>query len=89
MHNLKQVKNTGIAFVSGGRSEQVRINVNPSQLKGYGISMGHIAQTIQAFNTEQTVGAVEQEGKFHWVKTGAFLQSAADFERLVVRKCRR
>ena len=84
MHKLKQVPKTGIAFVSGGRSEQVRINVLPGQLKGYGITMGHIAKTIQSFNTEQTVGSVEQEGKFHWVKTGAFLQSASDFERLVV-----
>jgi len=84
MHNMKQVPHTGNAFVSGGRSEQVRVNVLPEQLKGYGITMGHIAKTIKSFNTEQTVGSIEQEGKFHWVKTGAFLQSAADFERLVV-----
>ena len=84
MHNLKQVPKTGNAFVSGGRSEQVRVNVLPEKLKGFGVTMGHIAKTIQSFNTEQTVGAIEQEGKFHWVKTGAFLQSAADFERLVV-----
>ncbi|MBL7001062.1 MAG: efflux RND transporter permease subunit [Gammaproteobacteria bacterium] len=84
MHELKQVRLTGNAFVSGGRSEQVRIDVLPEQLKGYGITIGHIAKTIKSFNTEQTVGAVEQEGKFHWVKTGAFLQSAADFQRLVV-----
>ena len=84
MHTLKQVPKTGIAFVSGGRAEQVRIDVMPGKLKGYGITMGHIAQTIKAFNSEQTVGAVEQDGKFLWVKTGAFLQSAADFERLVV-----
>ncbi len=84
MHHLKQVPKTGNAFVSGGRSEQVRVDVLPEKLKGYGITMGHIAKTIQAFNAEQTVGAVEQDGKYHWVKTGAFLQSAADFERLVV-----
>ena len=84
MHELKQLPDTGNAFVSGGRSEQVRVDVLPERLKGYGISMGHIAQTIQKFNTEQTVGSVEQGGQFYWVKTGVFLQSAADFERLVV-----
>ena len=84
MHQLKQVPKTGNAFVSGGRSEQVRVDVLPEKLKGYGITMGHIAKTIQGFNAEQTVGSVEQDGKFRWVKTGAFLQSAADFERLVV-----
>jgi len=84
MHELKQLPETGNAFVSGGRSEQVRVDVLPERLKGYGISMGHIAQTIQKFNSEQTVGSVEQGGQFYWVKTGVFLQSAADFERLVV-----
>jgi len=84
MHELKQLPETGNAFVSGGRSEQVRIDVLPERLKGYGISMGHIAQTIQKFNSEQTVGSVEQGGQFYWVKTGVFLQSESDFERLVV-----
>ncbi len=84
MQDLKQVPLTGNTFVSGGRSEQVRINVLPGKLKGFGITMGHIANTIQSFNTEQTVGFVEQSDKFLWVKTGVFLKSADDFERLVV-----
>jgi multidrug efflux pump subunit AcrB len=84
MHTLKQVRETGNAFVSGGRSEQVRINVLPEQLSGHGITIGHIAKTIKGFNSEKTVGSIEQDGKFHWVKTGAFLQTVADFERLVV-----
>jgi multidrug efflux pump subunit AcrB len=84
MQDLKQVPLTGNTFVSGGRAEQVRINVLPGKLKGFGISMGQIAQTIKGFNTEQTVGFVEQNDKYLWVKTGAFLTSAADFERLIV-----
>ena len=84
MQKLKEVPKTGNAFVSGGRAEQVRIDVLPEQLTGYGISIGQIAQTIKSFNTEQTVGAVEQDGKFKWVKTGVFLKSAEDFQRLVV-----
>ncbi|MCB1788464.1 MAG: efflux RND transporter permease subunit [Gammaproteobacteria bacterium] len=84
MQELKQLPQTGNAFVSGGRAEQVRVDVLPERLSGYGISMGHIAKTIQGFNTKQTVGSVEQGGKYFWVKTGSFLQSAQDFERLVV-----
>ncbi|MEN8212998.1 MAG: efflux RND transporter permease subunit [Pseudomonadota bacterium] len=84
MQDLKSLPETSNAFVSGGRAEQVRIDVQPERLKGYGISLGHIAQTIKKFNTEQTVGSVEGEGKYYWVKTGAFLTAASDFERLVV-----
>ncbi len=84
MQHLKQVPETGNAFVSGGRAEQLRIDVSPSRLSGYGISIGHIAKTIQSFNTEQTVGSIENGGKFFWVKSGGFLKTASDFERLVV-----
>lgn len=84
MHHLKQLPQTGNAFISGGRAEQVRIDVLPEKLRGYGVSMGHIAKTIQGFNTEQTVGAIEQDDKYYWVKTGVFMKSVEDFERLVV-----
>ncbi|MCB1877946.1 MAG: efflux RND transporter permease subunit [Chromatiales bacterium] len=84
MQDLKQLPKTGNAFVVGGRAEQVRVDVLPERLKGYGISMGHIAKTIQGFNAEMTVGAVEQGGTHYYVKSGTFLKSAQDFERLVV-----
>ena len=84
MQDLKHLPQTGNAFVSGGRAEQVRVDVLPERLSGYGISMGHIAKMIQGFNTKQTVGSVEQGGKYYWVKTGSFFQSAEDFKRLVV-----
>ncbi len=84
MHKMKQVPKTGNAFVSGGRAEQVLINVLPAQLKSYGVTIGHIAKTIQSSNSEKTVGAIEQGGLQYWVKTGVFLKSVSDFERLIV-----
>ena len=84
MQRLTALPKTGNAFVSGGRAEQVRVDVFPERLSGYGISMGHIAKTIEGFNSEQTVGGIEQGGRYFWVETGTFLNSAADFGRLVV-----
>ena len=81
---LKQVPKTGNAFISGGRARQLRIDITPERLVGFGLSMGQIAQVIEGFNSEQTVGFSER-GELHtYVETGAFLQTANDVRRLVV-----
>ena len=81
---LKQVPQTGNAFISGGRARQLRIDVTPERLAGFGLSMGQIAQVIQGFNSEQTVGFSERGELYAYVETGTFLRNANDVRRLVV-----
>ena len=81
---LKQVPQTGNTFISGGRARQLRIDITPERLAGFGLSMGQIAQTIQGFNSEQTVGFSERGELYAYVETGTFLRNARDVRRLVV-----
>jgi len=81
---LKQVPQTGNSFISGGRARQLRIDVTPERLVGFGLSMGQIAQVVQGFNSEQTVGFSERGELYAYVETGTFLRSANDVRRLVV-----
>ena len=81
---LKQVPKTGSTFISGGRARQLRIDVTPERLAGFRLSMGQIAQTIQGFNSEQTVGFNERGELYAYVETGTFLRKADDVRRLVV-----
>ncbi len=84
IQNLKQVPKTGNAFLTGGRSRQLKIDIQPEKLSGYGITVGHIAQVIKSFNTEQLVGSVEMNNQFYFVESGAFFNNARDFQRLIV-----
>ncbi len=81
---IKQVKNTGNAFIVGGRREQLTINVSPEKLSGYQISLDQVAQTLKSANAEATAGGVESSGAHFTVTTGAFLTGAEDIKRLVV-----
>ena len=58
------------------------MNILPEKLSGYGITVGHIAQVIQGFNTEQLVGSVEINSQFFFVESGAFFSNARDFSLL-------
>ncbi|QEP44972.1 efflux RND transporter permease subunit [Ectothiorhodospiraceae bacterium BW-2] len=84
LQSVKQIPDTGQGFIVGGRSEQVRIEVMPERLSGFGISLDQVAQTIRSANSEQRAGSVESGSQFFTVNTGAFLRSAEEIARLVL-----
>ncbi len=81
---LKEVPDTGNAFIVGGRREQITVDAFPERLSGYRISLGDVANTIKTANAEATAGGVEASGSHFSVTTGAFLKSADEIARLVV-----
>ena len=84
LQRLGEVKDAGKGFVVAGRKDQLKVEVLPERLSGYGISLPQVAQTIQTANAEKTAGGVEAGGLALTVRTGSFLKTANDIERLVV-----
>ncbi len=88
LQELGQIKNTGKGYVVGGRADQIRIEVLPERLSGYGISLQQVAETVRAANSKANVGAVESGSTAFTVYSGAFLKSAEDVNKLVVGAAR-
>ncbi len=84
MQRLNEITNTSKAFIIGGRKEVVKVEVLPEILSGYGISLGQVAQAIQASNTEMPVGPVESGGRSLVVVSGSFLKNDRDLGNIVV-----
>lgn len=84
LQRLEEVPNSGKGFVTGGRAEQIRVEVSPERLSGFGIGVDQVANTIRTANAEQSAGHVEGNNSVFNVYTGAFLQSARDVSNLVV-----
>ncbi|KAF0143875.1 MAG: Acriflavin resistance protein [Rhodospirillaceae bacterium] len=84
MQRLKEVPNTSQSFIVGGRSEELQIEVFPERLKGFGISLDQIAETIKNANSERGTGHIETGDSSYKVYTGSFLHNAVEVERLVV-----
>jgi len=84
LQRLEEVPNSGKGFVVGGRAEQIRVEVSPERLSGFGISVEQVANTINTANSQQSAGHVEGSNSVFSVYTGAFLQSARDISNLVV-----
>ena len=62
LQRLGEVDGAGKGFVVGGREDQLKVELMPERLSGYGISLQQVAQTIQTANSEQTAGGVETGG---------------------------
>ena len=84
LQHLREVPDTGQGFVVGGRAEQVKVEVQPERLAGYGLTLDQVAQTISAANQQVPAGSVEASNSAFSVYTGAFLRSADEISRLVV-----
>lgn len=84
LQRLKEVPDTGQGFIVGGRSRQVRIEVLPERLAGFGISLDQVANTIKATNIEQAVGTIEAADTQFRITGGHFLKNAEDVSSLVV-----
>lgn len=84
LQRLGEVPNTGKGFLTGGRAEQIRVEVSPERLNGFGISVEQLANTIQTANSEQSAGQIEGNNSSFNVYTGSFLNTAQDISNLVV-----
>lgn len=84
LQRLKEVPNTGQGFVVGGRKKQVRIEVLPERLIGFGISLDQVANTIRTANSTHPAGYAEQGATTFKVFTGSFLKNTSEIEQLVV-----
>jgi len=84
LHILETIPDTGEAFIVGGRRTQVRVEVMPERLSGYGISMDQVANTIRTANGEQVAGNSEAGNLSFKVYTGSFLHTAKQIANLVI-----
>ncbi|HIJ82675.1 MAG TPA: efflux RND transporter permease subunit, partial [Magnetococcales bacterium] len=84
LQQIKQVENTSQGFIVGGRAEQIRVEIFPERLSGFGLSLDQIAQTIKTANSEQGMGHLESGDQGFTLYTGSFLKNAQDVSRLMV-----
>ncbi|MCB1759494.1 MAG: efflux RND transporter permease subunit [Gammaproteobacteria bacterium] len=88
LQRLEAVPNTGSGFVVGGRAREIRIEVAPERLAGYGVSLETIANTVRGANGAQSGGYLEQRNGSFKVTSGAFLRDAESVGALIVGNLR-
>jgi multidrug efflux pump len=81
---LLQVRGVGDVIVGGGSLPAVRVELNPTQLNGYGISPETVRTAVAASNSNRPKGAVD-DGQRRWqIRANDQASSARDYQPLII-----
>jgi multidrug efflux pump len=81
---LSQIPGVGQVQVGGSSSPAVRIDVNPTQLNGYGLSLEDVRNAVSSQTANEAKGGFSNENR-HWlISVNDQLSKAADYKSLVI-----
>jgi len=81
---LSQIEGVGQVLVGGGALPAVRVELNPTQLHAYGISLEQVRTILQAANANQPKGQFTGPTQSMAIGTTDQLFSAAEYRPLVI-----
>ncbi len=84
LEDAKKIPGTAGGFVVGGRGRELRVQIDPSRLKAYGLTPLRVASVIQGENLALPTGRFERRNESFLVETGRFIRSKEDLDGLVV-----
>jgi multidrug efflux pump len=81
---LAQVQGVGQVFVWGSASPAVRVEVNPTQLNNYGVSLETVRKTLSSANANQAKGALSDSSRTWSVANTDQLFKAYEYAPMIV-----
>jgi multidrug efflux pump subunit AcrB len=84
LEEAKKVAGTSGGFIVGGRARELRVQIDPTRLKAYGITPLQVAGVIRGENRALSIGRFDSGNQNFLVEAGRFIRSREDLEGLVV-----
>jgi HAE1 family hydrophobic/amphiphilic exporter-1 len=83
---LENVSGVGQVVVSGGRSRQINIWLDPARLQAYNLTVTDVSRALQTQNAEIPGGRIEQGATALTLRTRGRVQSVEEFGGIVVKE---
>ncbi len=81
---ISQLPGVGLVSISGGQRPAVRIQVNPTALAAYGLSLDDVRVAIGNANTNQAKGSFDGPTRASTIDANDQLKSADEYQRLII-----
>jgi multidrug efflux pump subunit AcrB len=81
---IKKIPNISEVQVIGGERRQIRVQLDPERLRGYGASALQIAQSLRQVNWNLPVGSITDANQEITLSAGSFLRDVEDVRNVVV-----
>lgn len=83
---LSNVSGVGQVNIIGGNERQIQVNVNTEKLRGYGVSIGQVAQAINAANASYPAGQLQTRESQYSIRFDASVQTVNRLRDLLVAR---
>ncbi len=81
---LSRLENISRSAVIGGRPREIRVEVDPERMKGFGVSIQDINAALEGADVSTQAGTFNKANKSITLTSSSFLTSVEDVEHLVV-----
>jgi len=83
---LSNVSGVGQVNIIGGNEREIQVNVNSEKLRGYGVSVGQVAQAINAANASYPAGQLETRQSQYSIRFDASVQTVNRLRDLIIAR---
>ncbi len=84
VERLKDVKNTGLSRIVGGRPREVLVRLDPERMAGYGVTPLDIERALRGADANVHAGSYSRHDRDIRVEAGRFFANKEEVESLVV-----
>ena len=81
---ISQVSGVGLVTISGGQKPAVRVQVNPTELLSYGISLDSLRTALQSASVNQAKGNFDGPHQAYEINANDQLLTSKDYQSVVV-----
>jgi multidrug efflux pump len=81
---LSQIQGVGQVVIGGGANPSVRVEVNPTQLESYGLTLGNIQSVLSLQNSHEPRGQIENDHETLDIITNDQISHADEYKPLVI-----
>ncbi|HXW82792.1 MAG TPA: multidrug efflux RND transporter permease subunit [Candidatus Binataceae bacterium] len=81
---ISQLSGVGLVSISGGQKPAVRIDVNPTELAGYGLSLDQVRLAVEAANVNEAKGNFDGYSQSYTIDANDQLLTANEYKPLVI-----
>ena len=81
---VSQIQGVGQVGVQGGATPSVRVEVNPTKLESFGLTLGNVQSVLSLQNSHEPRGQLSDNGVSEDIITNDQISQAADYRPLVV-----
>ncbi len=81
---LSQIQGVGQVGVQGGATPSVRVEVNPTKLESFGLTLGSVQSVLSLQNSHEPRGQLSSNGVSEDIITNDQISEAADYRPLII-----